>query len=51
MAMKYLKYLELTDKQRDKLKKILQKKIQALQAEIKATEEGIAALAKKPKPK
>jgi hypothetical protein len=51
MSMKYFKYLELTDKQRDKLNKILQKKIKALQAEIKATEEGIAALAKKPKPK
>jgi hypothetical protein len=47
----YIKFDELTDEERRKLKKIINEKKKELQAAIKAADKGLKALEKKPKPK
>jgi hypothetical protein len=49
--IKYFRFDELNDKQRDAMKQALLKQRQALQALLRATDQSLTALAKKPVPK
>jgi hypothetical protein len=50
-TLKYINFDELTDTERDQLKKILQEQKQFLRAAIKTVDQDLKVLAKKPKRK
>ena len=50
-VLKYLKFDELTDQQRARLKARFLRRKKGLQAALKTVDEGLKALAKKPKAK